>query len=100
MEEPIWHLSSDFTKLQPKDILKGLYRDDEANYQGAKSELVDQIQLIDDAVVLYIESVQGAYRHVEQWKSKPYNIRNYARCDNGTERRSVVPQLPVGSPIA
>jgi hypothetical protein len=70
-EEPVWHLSSNFTKLGPKDVLKKLYADDEANYQRAKSELVDEIQLLDDAIVLYIQPLQEAYRHVEQWKTKP-----------------------------
>lgn len=71
MEEPIWYLSDNFTKLEPKDVLKAIYRDDEANYQRAKSELVDEIRLMDDAIALYIEPLQQAYRQVEQWKSTP-----------------------------
>lgn len=70
MEEKIWHLTDDFNKLPARDVLKNILRDDRKNYDKAESELGEDIKLLDDAIILYIEPLQEAYRRVDEWKSK------------------------------
>ena len=73
MEEKIWHLTDDFNKLPPRDVLKNILRDDRKNYDRAELELGEDIKLMDDAIVLYIESLQAAYRLMGEWKSNDSN---------------------------
>lgn len=73
MEENIWHLANDFNKLPPRDVLKNILRDDKKNYDRAESELAEDIKLLDDAITLYIESLQAAYRLIDKWKSNDSN---------------------------
>lgn len=75
MGNEIWHLTDDFTKLPAVDVLKNILRDDRKNYDRAESELGADIKLLDDAIILYVESLQAAYRLVDKWKS---NISNRA----------------------
>ena len=75
MGNEIWHLTDDFTKLPAVDVLKNILRDDSKNYDRAESELGADIRLLDDAIILYVESLQAAYRLVDKWKS---NISNRA----------------------
>lgn len=70
MKDKIWHIRNDFLESKPRDILKGILNDDKANYAKAESELGEFIELLDDAMTLYLESLQGAYRHLDEWKSK------------------------------
>ncbi len=73
MEEEIWHLTDDFGKLPAKDVLKNILRDDRGNYEKAESELGEDIKLLDNAITLYIESLQAAYRLIDKWKGNDSN---------------------------
>ena len=75
MGNEIWHLTDDFSKLPARDVLKNILRDDRRNYDRAGLELGEDIKLLDDAIILYIESLQAAYRLVDKWKS---NVSNRA----------------------
>ncbi len=68
METEIWHLSDDFDKLPARDVLKNILRDDRKNYDRAESELSEDIKLLDDAIILYMESLRAAYQFVDKWK--------------------------------
>ncbi len=73
MENEIWHLTDDFNKLPARDVLKNILRDDRKNYERAESELGDDIKLLDDAIVLYIESLRATYQQVDKWKDNDSN---------------------------
>jgi hypothetical protein len=75
MKNEIWHLADDFARLPASDVLKNILRDDRKNYDRAESALGEDIKLLDDAVTLYMESLQAAYRLVDKWKS---NVSNRA----------------------
>lgn len=68
MADEVWHLSSDFDKLIPKDVLKNILRDDKANYEKAELELGTYIELLDNSIELYIELLQAAQRKLDEWK--------------------------------
>ena len=68
MENKIWYLSNDFDKLPARDVLKNILRDDRKNYDRAESELSEDIKLLDDAIILYMESLRAAYQFVDKWK--------------------------------
>lgn len=70
MKEEIWHFHSNFVNEEPKDLLIQLVKDDKANYIRAESELSETIDLLDRALALYIEALQGAYRMIDDWKSR------------------------------
>ncbi len=73
MEERIWYLTDDFNKLPARDVLKNILRDDRQNYDRAESELGEDIKLLDDTIVLYIESLQAAYHFIDKWKDNNSN---------------------------
>ena len=73
MEEKIWHLTEDFNKLPARDLLKNILRDDRKNYDRAESELGEDIELLNEAIVLYIESLQAAYNLIDKWKGNNSN---------------------------
>lgn len=75
MGDGIWHLTHDFKKLPARDVLGNILRDDKRNYDRAELELGEDIKLLDDAVILYMESILEAYRLVDKWKS---NVSNRA----------------------
>jgi len=70
MEDRVWHIRNDLTKVSSKDALDGIVKDDKANYHVAESALAEDIQLLDDAIALYIEPLQEAYRRIDEWKGK------------------------------
>ncbi len=74
MANEIWHLTNDFLKLSAADVFKHILRDDKNNYNRSESEL-DVIKLLDSAIILYVESLQAAYRLVDKWEN---NISNQA----------------------
>ena len=76
MKDQIWHMNVDGALLNkaPKDVLEQLLKDDEANYHKAKAELAATIELLDRAIALYIEALQGAYKVLDEWKAKS-NLR-------------------------
>jgi len=69
MGDEIWHPDYDFVKLPAGDILRNILTADRRNYGKAESELAEDIKLLDDAVILYIEPLQAAYRDVNEWKA-------------------------------
>ena len=75
MEGSIWHLTDGFNKLPAREVLKGILRDDKRNNERAEAELIEDIKLLDDAITLYIESLQTAYTYIDKWKG---NISNRA----------------------
>ena len=68
MDNEIWHLTDDFNKLSAKDVLNNILIADKKIYERAESELAEDIRLLDDAIVLYIESLQAAYSLINKWK--------------------------------
>jgi len=73
MANDMWYLTDDFLKLPARDILRNILRDDRRNYDRAESELSEDIKLLDNAIVLYTESLQAAFRLVAKWKSNDSN---------------------------
>jgi hypothetical protein len=73
MGNEIWHLTDDFTKLPARDTLKNILRDDRKNSERAESELAEDIKLLDDAIVLYMEALRAAYRLIDKWKDNNSN---------------------------
>ncbi len=73
MENTIWHFDNNFTKLSAEEILKNLLDDDRKNYDRAMLELSEDIKLLDEAITLYIESLQAAYTLIEEWKNNRSN---------------------------
>jgi len=69
----IWHLTDDFTKLPARDVLNNILRDDRKNFEIAESKLAEDIKLLDDAIVLYVEALQAAYRLIDKWKDNSCN---------------------------
>jgi len=73
MGNEIWYLTDDFDKLPARDVLKNILSADRANYDKAESELGEDIELLDNAIVLYIEALQAAYRLMDKWKDNKCN---------------------------
>jgi len=73
MGNEIWHLTDDFTKLPAREVLNNILRDDRKNFERAESELAEDIKLLDDAIVLYMEALQAAYRLIDKWKDNNCN---------------------------
>ncbi|MFC1949558.1 hypothetical protein ACFLW0_05245 [Chloroflexota bacterium] len=73
MENEIWHLNTDFNTLPARDGLQNILRDDRKNYDKAELELGEDIKLLDDALVLYIEALQAGYHQVDKWKDNDSN---------------------------
>jgi hypothetical protein len=46
----------------------GILGDDKKNYKRAESELSVEVSLLDDALTLYVTSLQGGYRSLDEWK--------------------------------
>ena len=57
-----------FLELKPRDALKNILRNDKKKYQNAKSNLRKDIQLLDDALALYIQALQETHIRVDEWK--------------------------------
>ena len=73
MKDQIWHMNVNGGLLSksPKGALEQLIKEDEANYERAKAELAHTIDMLDRAIALYIEALQGAYKVLDDWKAKP-----------------------------
>ena len=69
MKENIWYLDSDFTKFPAKDVLRRALEADRKNYDRAISELEQEIQILDEAITLFIQSLQSAYIEIDKWKA-------------------------------
>jgi len=70
MKDEIWHWDGSLLKKSPKDALEQLIKADTANYYKATAELSETLELLDRAIALYIEALQGAYRMIDEWRSK------------------------------
>jgi hypothetical protein len=78
MEEEIWYLRSDFTKFPAKKVLEKTLEDDRKNYDRATSELKQEIQILDEAIILFIQSLQVAYIQIDKWKTNNSNRASIA----------------------
>jgi hypothetical protein len=78
MKEKIWYLRNDFTKLPAKDILESTLEDDRKNYDRAITELEQEIKILDEAIILFIQSLQAAYIQIDKWKTNNSNRASIA----------------------
>ena len=69
MKEEIWYISSGFTKFPAKDVFEKTLADDKKNYDKATSELKQEIQTLDEAIIFFIQSLQVVYIQVDKWKT-------------------------------
>ena len=69
MKEEIWYIDSNFTKYPAIDVLRKTLADDKKNYDRATSELKEEISILDEAITLFIESLQVAYIQLGRWKT-------------------------------
>jgi hypothetical protein len=53
-----------------KELLSSLISDDKKNYEKAEQQFSEDLNLLDDGLVLYINSIQGIYSVREQWQNK------------------------------
>jgi len=70
-EDKIWHIDNTLSKLPPRDALGRILTDDLATYKKAQTDLREEIQLLDDAIALYVELIQVAYNRLDEWKGTP-----------------------------
>ncbi len=68
MKDNFWHVRNDFLTSEPRDVVRGILDDDKRNYARAESELSKEVALLDDALTLFVTSLQGGYRNAEEWK--------------------------------
>lgn len=66
-ESKTWHMRNDFEKIPPQIAFKRIDEDDRANYKTAFSELSNELDLLQRAITLFIEIIQGAYRVKGKW---------------------------------
>ena len=78
MKEKIWYIRSDFTKFPAKDVLEKTLEDDRKNSDRAISELKQEIQILDEAIILFIESLQVLYIQLDKWKTNNSNRASIA----------------------
>jgi hypothetical protein len=69
MESGFWHMKHDFLNTSPRDIVRGIIEDDKNNYARAKAEFSEEIKLLDDALALFVMSLQGGYRIQTAWEN-------------------------------
>jgi hypothetical protein len=67
----IWYLRGSFTSHPVREILPSLLSDDKKNYERAEQQFRDDLKLLDDSLILYLEIIQGAYAVKEKWINKP-----------------------------
>lgn len=68
MKDNFWHVRNDFLTSEPRDVVSGILDDDKRNYARAESELSKEVALLDDALTLFVTSLQGGYRNAQEWK--------------------------------
>jgi len=66
MKEEIWYIRSGFTKFHAKDVLEKTLEDDSKNYDKATSELKQEIQIMDEAIIFFIQSLQVLYIQIDK----------------------------------
>jgi len=68
MKDNFWHARSDFLTSEPRNVVRGILEDDKRNYARAESELSNEVASLDDALTLFVTSLQGGYRNAQEWK--------------------------------
>ncbi|MEK7353558.1 MAG: hypothetical protein AABZ77_03515 [Chloroflexota bacterium] len=68
MKDEFWHVHSNFLTSDPRQLVGGIFDDDKKNYERAKTELSNEVILLDDALILFVTSLQGGYRNAQQWE--------------------------------
>ena len=68
MKDDLWHTRSDFLTSEAPDVVRGILCDDRRNYARAESELGRELALLDDALALFVTSLQGGYRNRSEWE--------------------------------
>lgn len=66
----IWHMSGSFLSRPAKEVLSSLISDDKKNYEKAEQQFGNDLKLLDDSLVLYINSIQGAYSLQPKWRNQ------------------------------
>ena len=69
MKDDFWHVRNDFLTSEPRQVVRGIFDDDKKNYQKAELELNKEVALLDDALTLFVTSLQGGYHNVDNWKN-------------------------------
>lgn len=68
MKDNFWHVRNDFLTSDPRNVVRGIFDDDKRNYARAESELSKEVALLDDALALFVTSLQGGYRNESEWQ--------------------------------
>ena len=68
MGNGFWHVKPDFLSSAPRDIVNSILEADKKNYKKAEAELSKELTLLEDAFTLFVTSLQGGYRNLEEWK--------------------------------
>jgi hypothetical protein len=71
--EKVFLQYKDLLKTPTTEVLRDWLEKDLENYQIAQRKLLEKITLLDDAIALFMESIQGGYQTFEQWKDNPSN---------------------------
>jgi hypothetical protein len=66
MKDDFWHVRNDFLTSEPRNVIRGILDDDKKNYARAESELSKEVALLDDALTLFVTSLQGGYRNAQE----------------------------------
>ncbi len=66
----IWHMSGSFLSRPAREVLSALISDDKKNYEKTEQQFGDDLKLLDDSLVLYITSIQGAYSLQLKWRNQ------------------------------
>ena len=61
-------MNHDFLSSLPRNVVMGILDADKKNYKRAESELSEEVTLLDDALTLFVTSLQGGYRNAQEWK--------------------------------
>ena len=68
MKDNFWHVRNDFLTSEPRNVVSGIFDDDKKNYARAESELSKEVTLLNDALALFVTSLQGGYRSESEWQ--------------------------------
>ncbi|MGD9143441.1 MAG: hypothetical protein PVG61_06320, partial [Dehalococcoidia bacterium] len=66
----LWHISGSLTLHPARGVLVSLITDDKKNYKKAEQQFSDDLKLLDDSLVLYVNSIQGAYSTQQKWRNQ------------------------------
>ena len=66
MESRRWEIR-DVIRLSPDEVLRSVLMNDTLIYLRAASDFAPDIELLDDALTLYIKLLQQAHYHRDKW---------------------------------